>query len=355
MQKVITEINLKAITDNALAFQRQTKKKLCAVVKANAYGHGAEQVVNALSGVADCFAVAIVEEAVRIKTAACGKDILVLTPPMDREEAWLILQNGFIACVPDLRCAKLLVSLSKELGKRARIHIKVNTGMNRYGTDIRNLGKICKYLKNAGVEIEGVFSHLYLHEAEAAEKQRQLFLRMISVCKRYFSAFISHLSATYGATLGESFAFDMVRVGLGIYGYLPDDISEKERKERELGLEKAMRLKAKVVASKAYSGGGLGYQEGESSKKERAKAEGISVIRFGYADGGTRLGKGISGGLDVIGNLCMDATLAFGRLKKGAYVDVMTDAYQTAKAMGTIAYETLCNATKRAEIVYIYE
>ena len=74
-----------SIRRNAETFRSLTGKPLCAVVKANAYGHGAEEVVNALSGVADCFAVALIEEGKAIQTAACGKDILVLTPPTDED------------------------------------------------------------------------------------------------------------------------------------------------------------------------------------------------------------------------------------------------------------------------------
>ena len=86
MQKVIAKINLKAIVTNAKYFKESTGTKLCAVVKANAYGHGAVNVVNALSGLADFFAVSLIEEGIEISTAVCGKDILVLTPPITTEE-----------------------------------------------------------------------------------------------------------------------------------------------------------------------------------------------------------------------------------------------------------------------------
>ena len=147
MQKTIAEINLKAVEENAKAFKRLTGKKLFAVVKANAYGHGATEVVGALNGVADGFAVAIVEEGEEIKIAACGKDILVFTPPTDEEDCCRILQNGFLACVSDLRSARLVSKVAMEKNVVARVHLKVNTGMNRYGLDGRTLGKVCKLLK----------------------------------------------------------------------------------------------------------------------------------------------------------------------------------------------------------------
>ena len=108
MQKVKAKIHLNNIRSNAIYFSALTKKPLCAVVKANAYGHGAEEVVAALCGVADCFAVVLIEEGLAIRTAACGKDILVFTPPTDEEECYQIAVNGFIASIPDLFTAMFM-------------------------------------------------------------------------------------------------------------------------------------------------------------------------------------------------------------------------------------------------------
>ena len=85
MQKVVAEIHLGNIRRNAELFKKITGAKLCAVVKANAYGHGAEEVAYALSDIADCFAVALVDEGLQIRSAACGKDILVFSPPITEE------------------------------------------------------------------------------------------------------------------------------------------------------------------------------------------------------------------------------------------------------------------------------
>ena len=144
MQKVLVKVNLKAIVENAKTFVERTNTKLCAVVKANAYGHGAVEVANALSGVADCFAVCMIEEGIEISTVVCGKEILVLTPPVTQEECEAICQNGFIATVGDMRTARLLIKTAKSLKRRVKAHIKVNTGMNRYGVNLSMLGKICK-------------------------------------------------------------------------------------------------------------------------------------------------------------------------------------------------------------------
>ena len=159
-----------------------------------------------------------------------------------------------------------------------KVHIKVNTGMNRYGFSIEELPALCIALKKEPkIFVQGVYSHLYTHQKEICLQQRQRFLLALSVCKREFPAIISHLGATYGAILGEEFAFDMLRVGLGLYGYLP---IEDERLKIEFGLKKCMQVYAKGVGFRKYAFGGVGYGEGKARLGEQ-----LSLLRFGYADG----------------------------------------------------------------------
>jgi len=222
MQKTIARINLKALRENARYFREQTGAKLCAVVKANAYGHGAEEIVSALTGIADAFAVAIIDEAIAIKPVACGQEILVFSPPTDEREALSLIVEGFTACVADYHSAILLVRQATRLKKRVNVHLKINTGMNRYGMGKSQLQKVCRLLSEQPyVRVSGVFSHLYTTQRKQAEEQREAFLELSKVCLKYFPSATRHLSATYGSLLGERFTFDMVRVGIGLYGYLP--------------------------------------------------------------------------------------------------------------------------------------
>ena len=162
MQKVVAKINLEAIKYNARAFKNLTGTRLCAVVKANAYGHGDVETVNALSGIADCFAVALVEEGLKIRQAACGKEILVLTPPTDETEVFAIIENSLSATVGDLWTARLVARVAKYRKKEIKVHLKINTGMNRYGMDLLSLGKVCKLLLGAEyVRVVGAYSHLF--------------------------------------------------------------------------------------------------------------------------------------------------------------------------------------------------
>ena len=353
MQRTVAEINLKAIEDNARVFKRRTKK-LCAVVKADAYGHGAAEVALALSGVADLFAVAIVEEAIELTTAACGKEILVLTPPTDGAESAAIVENGFLACAPDLETVERLVGASKRKGKIARVHLKVNTGMNRYGGDRYALNEICaRFSSERFLSVDGVFSHLYTDDFETCERQRKIFESACDTVKAYYPNAMRHLSATYGATLGKAYSFDAIRVGLGLYGYLPNGLNAES-----LGLKKAMRVYAKVSATQTYTGGGAGYGRLPKATEKALQGKPMATLRFGYADGFLRnRDNGTDGAEFAINNLCMDACARVNteKLKRGDLVPIMTDAAETATRTGTIPYEVLCAATRRAEMVYTYE
>lgn len=355
MQKVIAKINLKAVQNNARAFRELTKVKLCAVVKANAYGHGASEVVNALSGIADCFAVALIEEGIEIRQAACGKEILVFTPPMTAEETAAIAENSFVATVGDLKTARLVKRVAERLKKPIKVHLKINTGMNRYGMNLSMLGKVCKlFLEGEFVQTTGLYSHLYGDEA-AARKQRELFVRAKMIAKGYFPNLLCHLSATHGSLLGGEFLFDMTRVGIGLYGYLPENLGERARiSAADLSLEKSMKVYARVALTRKYSFGGLGY--GKDADFEKGERVQLSLLRVGYADGFLRKQQnGVEGEKKNANALCMDACVRFGRKARGRYELILSDADETAKKTGTISYEVLCAATRRAQFVYEYE
>ena len=348
MQKIKAKIHLKSIAENAKAFKAFTKKRLCAVVKADAYGHGAEEVVFALQGIADCFAVALLSEAKAIKTPACGKDVLILCPPIALLEAVEAVQNGFVCTVTGITSARLVARASEICGAPARVHLKVNTGMNRYGMGLSELGRVCNFFKNMPlVKVEGLFSHLHDPFSESAEKQRERFLQAERVCGRYYPTVTRHLSATAGSLLGENFAFDMVRVGIGLYGYLPFGA------EMKFPLKKGMTVSAVAIGSRKYAYGAAGYGK-ELLGEEKVKF--LSVLRVGYADGFLR--KKENGVVEFeknAGNLCMDACIRKGRYKRGKEVLILTDADETAKQTGTISYEVLCALARRAEKIYLYD
>ncbi len=346
----MAKIYLENIKHNARAFSALTKKPICAVVKANGYGHGAEGVVCALESEVSCFAVSLVSEAIAIFVSACGRDILVLTPPLNEEETVLCARLGCIVSVGDLATAYAVVRTAEKFKLPVRVHIKANTGMNRYGANLQTLGRICACFKKcAFINVEGIYSHLYGNTKARARAQRDLFCRAVIVCKRYYPQAIAHLSATYGALLGDEFVFDMTRIGIGLYGYLPDGARDlPKQKTKALNLKKGMEIYATVSASRKFIEGGAGYGEDLISKPNR-----VYTCRIGYADGFLRKkNNGVLGAEDNANNFCMDACVRVGAKRKGTRVLIMSDAARTAKKTGTISYEVLCAATRRAEIEY---
>ena len=347
MRKITAKICLNCIKRNAFTFQKLTGKPVWAVVKADAYGHGAVEVVNALSGIADGFAVAILEEAVEIAQAVCGKDILIFSPPLCEEDALTAIEHGFLLSVTDYGVALLIDRVARTHKIPVRVHLKANTGMNRYGLTLQTLGKACKLLKrNPFVSVEGAYSHLYGTSIEQAEKQRERFLKMQTVCKNYFPRLRYHLSATYGALLGDKFTFDFTRIGLGLYGYLPTQETPKK-----VALERAMTVYAPITATRKYVFGGAGYGEDLTDYSGE-----LSVLRLGYADGVLRKKQnGLHGATANANPLCMDACVRYGRLEKGELVPILTDAERTAKDCQTVSYEVLCAITHRAQKIYTHD
>ena len=340
MQNIIAKIHLQNIQHNARVFRDRTGKPVCAVVKADAYGHGAIEVVNALESVVDLFAVALLSEAQAIQTAACEKSVLVFTPPMTEEEVLFGAERGLIFSVTDYGVALLLSRTAQKHRLLVRVHLKVNTGMNRYGRSLQTLGKACKVLQeNPFVQVEGLYSHLYGNTLAIAEEQRALFVRAICVCRRYFPNVCCHLSATFGALLGEEFTFDMTRIGLGLYGYLP-----VANGLPALPLKKGMTVYAPVTATRKYVFGGAGYGERLQTLPKDGR---LYTLRVGYADGILRKQD-----KDVCGGVCMDAWIREGKERKAKLLPVMTDAEEMAKVCDTIAYEVLCAITRRAMRVY---
>ena len=276
--------------------------KLCAVVKADAYGHGAEQVALEIEDLVDGFCVAIVEEGVALRVAGVQKPILVLAPPLSKGDAERLKYYDLTATVCDFKSAKL--------SKGLKIHIAINTGMNRYGCDINGLTKLLKVLSPQ--QILGVFT--------LAE----------GMVKSYAPDALAHLSASGGVALGGKFLFGGVRCGIMLYGYSPCGFEIK-------GLKPALTVYARLAQRTKFIGGGVGYNLADEEYKR------LNTYRLGYGDGFLR---GVALGEKT---LCMDAFIS---QKKCELLPVFTDADEYAKLCKTISYEVLCSVTKRSERVY---
>ena len=303
MQKTLSVINLSAISKNIKFLRRRAgSAKFYAVVKADAYGHGAERVSLHIQPQVDGFCVALTEEGAALRIAGVTKPVLVLTPLTSADDALAAAFYNLSVTVNGSASARLCAGLS--------CHIKVNTGMNRYG----------------------VYSHLYC-PAEAREREAQLalFEEAERLVKAAYPRAVCHISASGGTLLGGKFIKEAVRCGISMYGYAPQGFSRE-------GLSPALKVYARRIQKTDVCGRGAGYMV---ATKNYAS---FSAYRLGYADGFARpvpLGEG---------NLCMDA---FVSEEDGEFIEVLSDADEYAARCGTISYEVLCSVTRRSERVYI--
>ncbi|MDE7439295.1 MAG: alanine racemase [Clostridia bacterium] len=322
MQKTVSVIDLRAIRANADKIKSLAGKcKFYAVVKADAYGHGAEEVSRFIEDIVDGFCVAIIEEGIALRVAGISKPVLVFTPPLDSYDVERAKAYNLTVTVNSVETARLCKSLP--------CHIKVNTGMNRMGCGISELPEILKALDTENVE--GVYSHLYAaHDTVACASQLALFERAARFVKTYKPTATAHLSASGGILRGGRYLFDGVRSGILLYGYLPYGFNGD--------FNPALKVYARRAQVTEFVGGGIGYNRADKRYKN------LSVYRCGYADGFLRtvpLGEK---------TLCMDSFIS----QSGEeYKCVMDNADEYAKKCKTISYEVLTRVTQRSEKIYI--
>lgn len=323
MQRTLSVIDLPAVKSNALKIKRLAAgAQFYAVVKADAYGHGAEEVSRYIEDTADGFCVAIIEEGIALRAAGISKQILVLTPPLDNYDVARAQAYNLTLTVNSVETAKLC--------RGAPCHIKVNTGMNRHGCGADGLSEILKILPENC--IKGVYSHLYAAEDSAAcSRQLEIFKRAEKSVKKVNPQAVAHISASGGLLRGGEYLADGVRCGILLYGYAPAGFKAD-------GFKRALKVYARRTQITQFIGGGVGYNRAEKNYGN------LSVYRCGYADGFFRtvpLGEK---------TLCMDSFISDGG---GEFACVLDDAEQYAKRCGTISYEVLTCVTRRSERVYV--
>lgn len=366
----IAWIDLDAIRGNALALRANTTEgtRFCAVVKADGYGHGAVPAARALRGIADYYAVAMVEEGVQLRAHGITEPILCLgyTPACDYETAIdaKIRMNIF-----SFEAAQRLSAAAAAASKTADIHIKLETGMNRLGfaPDNESLEQIIAISRMPGINIEGIFSHFSRADEKdksCSEAQYAVFSEFVErLEERGVRIPIKHIGNTGTILAMPGFDLDMVRAGIALYGLYPSE----ETKASGIKLTPAMRLTAPVIFVKTIaSGSHVGY--GGSFTAERPTR--VATIPVGYADGyprnlsnkGSVLIKGQRA--PIIGRVCMDQFMVDvtdipGVAEGDTAVLIGKDGAdeitveETAALAGTFNYEFICLISKRVPRVFI--
>ena len=322
-------------------FGKETKRvKFCAVVKADAYGHGAPECAAALYDIADCFAVAITEEGICLRQSGIDKEILVLTAPFknDLERA---VYYGLTLTVCSFGQFFAISEEAHRQKRKVSVHIKVDTGMNRQG--VKSVEVLKKIMEASAaddlVKVSGIYSHFAKPEDNDSRKSaHDKFLLAIRTVKGYNNKITAHISASGGFLAGEY--FDMVRIGILLYGYKP-------YKTDIIDVKPVMSVYAPVLDTRIWKAG----EKALYGDIPVTKSGEYALIRYGYADGLPR--KNIVGQHN---NRCMDITAvsaAESRFTENGWCRVLGDADKLAESYSTISYEILSKAAIRAEKIYI--
>lgn len=311
-ERAYAKIHLDRIEDNMKTMQNNLTPgtKMFGVVKADGYGHGAVPVAKTIDSYVFAYAVATAEEAFQLRRHGIIKDILILGVAPSGSYKEIILQN-ICMTVFQLEKAEQISKLALELGKKARVHIAVDTGMSRIGlAPTKDSADIVKKISMLpAVEICGIFTHFARadeFDKSYAEKQIRIFREFNQfLAERQILIPIAHCSNSAAIMDLKEANMDAVRAGITIYGLYPSD----EVKKDQMKLQPAMELKSFVTYIKEVkAGSAISYGGTFVAEKNMI----IGTVGIGYADGYPRnaSGKGhvlICGKrVPILGRVCMD-------------------------------------------------
>lgn len=364
--RVYARIDLDAIEQNIDRVQRVVGESVAvyAVIKANAYGHGALQVAKALRNRVAGFGVATAEEALSLRDAGIKNSILILGYIFPDSSEALIMEDVALT-VFDYDTAETLSRMAGRLNKTVKVHIKLDTGMGRIGflpgeASVETVKRIAAL---PHLEVEGLFSHFACADETDKTSAHIQLQKFIAFADALQAAGVSipmlHISNSAGITEMPDARFNMVRCGIATYGLYPSD----EVNRSKLELVPAMSLHAKVTYVKTVPAG-TPVSYGSTFVTDRETV--IATVPIGYADGYPRSlsGRGymmIRGQkAPVLGRVCMDQCMVdvthIPGVCRGDEVIVMGEGVDTetvARLSDRLHYELICDIGVRVPRVYV--
>lgn len=363
------EISLDALRSNLLGFRRvlPAHVKMMAVVKADAYGHGAVEVSReALKCGVEYIAVAFLDEGLELRQAGITAPILVLgyTPPEGLDMAWEydITVNMY---------SHELLDAFEQLQPREKplkIHIKIDSGMNRLGltTETEAISFIERALEIPGLYVEGLFTHYACADEEDKTytlEQYRRFDRIVTYFRDKGTEFpYVHAGNSAAAIDSPELTYNMVRLGISMYGLYPSE----EVNHQVIDLEPVMSIKTGVVMVKTLpADSGISY----GTIYRTGGDETIATLPIGYADGFSRMLTGKAQALvrgerkPIVGRICMDQCMmnvtGIADVQNGEEIVILgkqgeekITAEQHAEWLGTVNYEITCMVSHRVPRVY---
>ncbi|MFC0213231.1 alanine racemase [Paenibacillus chartarius] len=370
------EVSLDALDHNIKAFRQSLAEDIAivAVVKADAYGHGAVEISKqAIRSGADYLAVAFLDEALELRQAGIDAPILALgyTPPEGLE---LARRHGITINVysPEvLEAMALLHPAQPGEASALKVHVKIDSGMGRLGLHREDeaIAYIDRLLHMPGIEVEGLFTH-YANADELDKtytlEQHRKFTRVVNhfqskgVHFRYI-----HAGNSAAAIDTPELTYNMARLGISMYGLYPSD----EVARSKIELKPVLSLKTGIVHLKTLPpGSGVSY----GTKYYTTTDEKIATLPIGYADGFSRMLSGKAQALirghkvPIVGRICMDQCMAnvseVPDVSQGDEVTLIgtqgghtITVEEVADQLGTINYEIICMISHRVPRVYTRE
>jgi len=357
------EVSKKALFHNIQVFRKSIGRnvKIAAVVKANAYGHGLKEIVPLLKNKVDVFAVDNIDEALTIREINSSIPILVLGYTT-LANLHLLIENNISFVVYNNETLNKIVSLKTK--NPAKVHLKIETGLNRQGISADGLSEFLKYIKNHSNNflLEGVYTHFANIEdtldPSFAKEQLVEFKKALKVInKAGFKPSMVHCAASAGTLLYPETHFSMVRVGFGIYGWwmsLETRVSLMAQK-RDIDLRPVLTWKSIVAQIKQIDvGESVGYGRSWFATRKTK----IAIIPIGYSDGYDRklsnIGRVIINGVhaNVVGRVAMNMIVIDITDVKNVKLEdevvllgnkdgLKISADEIAKKIGTINYEVV--------------
>ena len=362
--KTVFEINMNALVHNLNYYKSliPSETKIMAMVKAFSYGNGGTEIANLLQHQnVDYLGVAIVDEGVRLRKAGITANIMVMNP--ESESFSQMIDYNLEPEIFDLQTLEIYSKTAqKYTAKIVPVHIKVDTGMKRLGFCDYQVSELIKALKSYNnIKVKSVFSHLAgTDEALHDDFTKFQISKFKEISKQISSSFdypvMRHILNSSGIERFPDASFDMVRLGIGLYGFSPNNQDK---------LQNVSTLRSKISQIKNIA---KNETVGYSRKGSMPDGGKIAVIPIGYADG---LSRSLSNGkisflingkfVPVVGNICMDLCMVDVsniEAKIGDEVIIFGDEFtanDVARLLKTISYEVITGISERVKRIYYQE
>ena len=357
------EVDLDAVTHNVrLIAAEVAPATLCAVVKADGYGHGDIPVAEAaIAGGATSLAVALVAEAVRLRDAGIDAPILLLSEPPPEDAATIVTRR----LIPTVYRAEFAHALSAAADSPLPVHVKVDTGMHRVGAEPDAIAALAEtIIADPKLELEGLWTHFAVAEEDVEYTKRQLATFddvHAELAAQGIVVPMLHAANTAGALMFPEARLDMVRVGLGIYGLRP-----APEVGGSLDLRPAMRVVSRVSMVRRLP---AGARPSYGRRRALTADSYVATVPIGYADGFSRRlsagGRVLIGGVarPLAGTVTMDQIVVDGGdaaivvgdevVVLGAQGEASITAEDWADLLETINYEVVCHFGPRLPRRYL--